>query len=85
MSETYASPVIDDARARRAVSYLVWAQAVLGAQTVVHFILGGLAGIMLAENKALATLPITLVVMGAMIAAPVMSWVMGRWGRAPGS
>ncbi len=84
MSETSDSQIVDDARARRAVPILVWAQAVLGAQMTVHFILGGLAGSLLAENKALATLPITMIVLGAMLAAPVMSWIMGRWGRRTG-
>jgi len=84
MSETSGSQIVDDARARRAVPLLVWAQAVLGAQMIVHFILGGLAGSLLAENKALATLPITMIVLGAMLAAPVMSSIMGRWGRRTG-
>ncbi len=84
MSETSDSQIVDDARARRAVPILAWAQAVLGAQMTVHFILGGLAGSLLAENKALATLPITMIVLGAMLAAPVMSWIMGRWGRRTG-
>lgn len=84
MSDTTLDAIIDDARARRAVPILVWAQAFLGAQMTVHFILGGLTGIMLAENKALATLPITMIVLGAMLAAPVMSWIMGRWGRRTG-
>jgi MFS family permease len=84
MSETLPETLIDDARARRSVPILVWAQAVLGAQMTVHFILGGLAGNMLAENKALATLPITMIVFGAMLAAPVMSAIMGRWGRRTG-
>ncbi|MEE8455871.1 MAG: MFS transporter, partial [Limibaculum sp.] len=68
MSETSGSQIVDDARARRAVPILAWAQAVLGAQMTVHFILGGLAGSLLAENKALATLPITMIVLGAMLA-----------------
>jgi len=84
MSHVTLPEIEDDARARRAVPILVWAQAVLGAQMTVHFILGGLAGILLAENKALATLPITMIVLGATLAAPVMSWIMGRWGRRTG-
>ena len=84
MSETFPETLVDDARARRSVPILVWAQAVLGAQMTVHFILGGLAGNMLAGNKALATLPITMIVMGAMLAAPVMSAIMERWGRRTG-
>jgi hypothetical protein len=65
MSHVTLPEIEDDDRARRAVPILVWAQAVLGAQMTVHFILGGLAGILLAENKALATLPITMIVLGA--------------------
>jgi predicted MFS family arabinose efflux permease len=84
MSDTTLPAFVDDARARRAVPILVWAQAVLGAQMTVHFILGGLAGNLLADNKALATLPITMIVLGAMLAAPVMSAIMGRWGRRTG-
>ena len=74
----------DDARARRAVAILVWAQSVLGAQMPVHFILGGLTGALLAEDKALATLPISMTVMGSMLAAPALSALMGRFGRRPG-
>jgi MFS family permease len=63
---------------------LVWAQSVLGAQLPVHFILGGLVGAMLAENAALATVPISMTVAGSMLAAPLMSALMGRFGRRPG-
>ncbi len=85
MSEaTHHEPPSDDAGARRAVPILVWAQAVLGAQMPLHFILGGLAGGLLAENKALSTLPISMTVLGAMLAAPVISGIMGRWGRRTG-
>lgn len=84
MSVTDSTQYVDDARARRSLPILVWAQAVLGAQTAVHFILGGLAGSLLAENKAFATLPITMTVMAAALTAPVMSHVMGRWGRRTG-
>ncbi len=84
MSEAVPAPLIDDDRARRALPFLVWAQAVLGAQMTVHFILGGLAGSLLAENKALATLPISLIVLGAMVSAPIMAWVMARHGRRTG-
>ncbi|MGF1500662.1 MAG: MFS transporter [Paracoccaceae bacterium] len=78
-----ASP-IDDARARRAVLLLAWGQSVLGAQTAVHFILGGLAGKMLADDPALATLPISCLVLGAMVSAPLMAWLMQRAGRRAG-
>jgi len=75
------APAHDDARARRAVAILVWAQAVLGAQMPVHFILGGLVGKILAEDPFYATLPISMTVLVTMFAAPFMSWLMARWGR----
>ena len=74
----------DDRRARRAVWILAWAQSVMGAQLPVHFILGGLVGAMLAGNPALATVPISLTVMGSMLSAPVMSALMARFGRRAG-
>ncbi|MEL6476184.1 MAG: MFS transporter [Pseudomonadota bacterium] len=77
-----ASP--EDPRAKRAVALLIWAQASLGAQMPVHFILGGLAGNYLSDNPAYATLPVSMIVLCSMIAAPVMSCFMGRWGRRAG-
>jgi len=73
-----------DARARRNVAVLVFAQATLGAQLPMIFIMGGLAGQILAENKALATLPISALVLTAMVGSPAISWLMGRFGRRPG-
>ncbi|MBK0398390.1 MFS transporter [Limibaculum sp. M0105] len=84
MTELCISTPHDDGRARRAVAILAWAQSVLGAQLPVHFILGGLVGAMLAENKALATVPISMTVLGSMLAAPLMSLLMGRLGRRVG-
>ena len=77
-------PIHDDARAKRSVFILIWAQSILGAQMPVHFILGGLAGKMLAPDPSLATLPISMTVLVTMFAAPVMSMIMGRWGRRTG-
>ncbi|MEM6623392.1 MAG: MFS transporter [Pseudomonadota bacterium] len=74
----------DDSRAKRAVAILVWAQSILGAQMPVHIILGALVGKSLAEDPALATLPISMMVLGSMLMAPVMSAIMGRWGRRQG-
>ncbi|MEM9045005.1 MAG: MFS transporter [Pseudomonadota bacterium] len=79
-----ASQIPEDPRAKRAVAILIWAQAVLGAQMPVHFILGGLAGNHLAANPALATLPISMIVFGSMLAAPLISTLMGKWGRRTG-
>ena len=85
MTDTTTNPQEQDGpRAKRAVAILAWGQAVLGAQLPVHFILGGLAGQLLAENPALSTLPISLIVFSAMLSAPVISGIMGRFGRRTG-
>ena len=73
-----------DARARRNVAVLVAAQALLGSQMPMIFVVGGLAGLMLAPSPALATIPISLIVFGSMTTAPWLSWVMSRLGRKPG-
>lgn len=70
--------------AKRAIGILFWAQAVLGAQLPAHIILGGLAGALLAENDAFATLPVSIMLMGSMTGAPLLSALMQRWGRRPG-
>lgn len=74
----------DDSRARRNVTVLALAQAILGAQMPMVFIAGGLAGQSLAANPCLATLPISLIVLGAMLAATPMSAFMQKWGRRAG-
>jgi len=73
-----------DSRARRNVMVLVIAQAVLGAQMPMIFVLGGLAGQSLASNPCWGTLPISLIVFGSMTTAPWMSQVMQKWGRRVG-
>jgi MFS family permease len=62
----------------------VLAQAILGSQMPMIFILGGLAGQSLATNLCLATLPISLIVLGSMLAATPMSAIMQKWGRRAG-
>lgn len=71
-------------RARRNVTVLVLAQAILGAQMPMIFVLGGLAGQSLASNPCWATLPISLIVFGSMTTAPWMSQLMHRYGRRVG-
>jgi MFS family permease len=75
---------VSDRRAKRNVAVLVFAQAVLGSQLAISIILGGLAGALLADNKSLATLPISIVVLVSMFAAPAASLFMGRYGRRAG-
>jgi len=72
---------IDDTRAKRNVAVLVMAQAILGAQLPMIFVIGGLAGGQLASNACLATLPISMIVFGSMTTAPWISPLMQRNGR----
>lgn len=74
----------DLARARRNVIILVLAQAILGAQMSVVFIVGGLAGQILAPNPCLATLPVSLVILGSALTARPLSRLMQRRGRQAG-
>ncbi len=82
MTESDLTP--DDARAKRNVTILVMAQALLGAQMPMIFIIGGLAGQALSPNACYATLPISLIVMGSMLAATPVSHIMQTYGRRAG-
>ena len=73
-----------DSRARRNVTVLVLAQALLGAQMPMIFTIGGLAGQSLASNACFATLPISMIVLGSMCAATPVSAFMQRFGRRAG-
>ena len=73
-----------DRRARRNVVVLVFAQAVLGSQLAINIIVAGLAGALLAENPAFATLPISILIVGSLLTAPAISLFMGRFGRRAG-
>ncbi|MBF9050186.1 MFS transporter [Roseobacter sp. HKCCD9010] len=85
MSDATAPDIlIDDTRAKRNVAVLVAAQAILGSQITMIFVVGGLAGLMIAPTPALATLPISLIVFGSMTTAPWLSSVMQRFGRKTG-
>lgn len=74
----------DDTAAKRNVIVLVLAQALLGAQMPMLFVVGGLAGLMIAPSPALATIPISLIVFGSMTTAPWLSPLMQKHGRAIG-
>jgi MFS family permease len=84
MPMTMTSSAPDNSQAKRNVAVLVAAQSVLGAQMPMIFIVGGLAGQSLATNPCLATLPISLIVLGSMLAATPISGIMQRWGRRVG-
>ncbi len=82
-------PTLEDdttshARAKRNVTVLVIAQAIMGAQMPMVFIVGGLAGQSLASNICFATLPISMIILGSMTTATPISSFMQRFGRPAG-
>ncbi|MDF1668643.1 MAG: MFS transporter [Roseovarius sp.] len=81
---TDTSPPYNHTRAKRNVTVLVLAQAFLGAQMAMMFVVAGLAGQSLASNVCFATLPISLIVLGSMLTASPLSAIMQRFGRRTG-
>ena len=75
---------LDDKQAKQNVLVLIAAQAILGAQLPIIFVVGGLAGGQLAGNVCFATLPISLIVFGSMTTAPWLSRFMHAYGRQAG-
>ena len=71
----------EDPRTIRNLWVLVGAQAFLGSQITMIFVIGGLAGQRLSPVACLATLPISLIVFGSMTSAPWMSNLMQARGR----
>ncbi|RCW88901.1 putative MFS family arabinose efflux permease [Paracoccus lutimaris] len=71
-------------RARRNVVVLLLAQAILGAQMSMIFIVGGLAGQMLSPNPCIATLPLSMIILGSALSARPLSAFMRRHGRRAG-
>jgi len=71
-------------RARRNVVVLLIAQAVMGAQMSMIFIVGGLTGQMLSPNPCIATLPLSMIVLGSALSARPLAGFMRRRGRRAG-
>lgn len=78
------SATASDALAKRNVAVLVLCQAVMGAQIPLVFVVAGLAGQQLSPYACLATLPVSMVVLGSMTTAPWLSNVMQTYGRRVG-
>lgn len=76
--------IVNDRLAKRNVAVLVAAQALLGSQITMIFVVGGLAGQQMASNICFATLPISMIVFGSMTTAPWLSPFMQRFGRTAG-
>ncbi len=75
------SEVIDDTKARANVLRLATAQALAGANAAVIFATGGLIGSTLSPDPALATVPISMYVVGLAIGTLPTGWVSRRYGR----
>ena len=73
-----------DKRSFKNALILSAAQAVLGSQMPIYIILGGLVGQSLSENICFSTLPISLLIIGSMVSAPLLSKVMQDHGRRTG-
>ena len=63
---------------------LLSANTILGSAMPMLIILGGLAGLMLAPNPALATFPASIQTLAGLIATGPFSLLMGRYGRRTG-
>jgi predicted MFS family arabinose efflux permease len=77
-----AAPLLtDDRLARRNALVLAGAQALAGANNTVMVATGGIVGAMLAPDKAYATLPVTIFVIGMWQGALPMGALARRFGR----
>ncbi len=76
-----AHEAFDDRLARRNAIVLAVTQALAGANNAVIIATGGIIGAMLAPDRALATLPITIYVLGLWIGTLPIGWLARRFGR----
>lgn len=74
----------DDGRARRNAIILSLAQALYMIGAAIQITLAGLVGHLLADDKSLATFPITSYVLGTLISTVPASMLMRRVGRRTG-
>ena len=77
-------PAIRSKLFSRNLAILLFAQAVAVTGWFAVVTAGGILGGSLAANPALATLPVSLLVVGNAVATIIASWTMARVGRARG-
>jgi len=70
--------------ARRNLLILVTCQCIAVGGTILIVTVGGIVGVALAPSPILATLPVSLMVVGTALAAIPAAWVMSRIGRRRG-
>src|SRR3954447_21948648 len=75
------APPTDDARARSNALRLAVAQALAGANATVIFATAAIIGSALAEDKGLATAPVSLFVVGMAAGTLPTGWLARRFGR----
>ena len=83
-SREIAGPVIRSELLNRNLAILVLAQVAAVTGTVAVVTIGGILGRELTANPALATLPISLLIVGTALCTVLASWTMARLGRARG-
>jgi MFS family permease len=76
-----ASPLIDDARARRNALKLATGSALAGANASVIFATGAIVGAGLAPAPSLATAPVSVFVVGMALATLPAGWIARNRGR----
>jgi predicted MFS family arabinose efflux permease len=81
LTETATADATDDRLARRNALVLAVAQALAGANNIVLVATGGLVGAMLAPDRGLATLPITVYVVGLWMGTLPVGMLARRFGR----
>src|ERR1700757_1806271 len=78
---TVSEEIIDDARARANVARLAAAQALTGANSAVIFATGSIVGASLAPSMSLATVPISMYVLGLAAGTLPTGAISRRYGR----
>jgi MFS family permease len=78
---TVSEDTSDDARARRNVARLAAAQALTGANSAVIFATGAIVGVTIAPNIGLATVPISMYVVGLAAGTLPTGAISRRYGR----
>lgn len=81
LAEPVGESVVDDRLARRNARVLAVGQALAGGNNTVVVTTGGIIGSILAPDKGLATLPITLMVVGMWVGTLPVGAIAKRYGR----
>jgi MFS family permease len=83
-SSTHPDPQPSDASGRRGARVLAVCQALYTSSVSIDLTLTGLVGYTLADDKALATLPFSLITIAAALTTIFASFLMARIGRRAG-